>query len=66
MPSEVTLSEAQFIYKDMDEKSQKTWMFKKGTLVTIIKEYGDWVEVRDAEKRKGFVKKDVLVNKQQK
>jgi curli production assembly/transport component CsgG len=63
--SEVTLSEAQFIYKDMDEKSQKTWMFKKGTLVTIIKEYGDWVEVRDAEKRKGFVKKDALVNKQQ-
>jgi hypothetical protein len=65
MPKEVTLSEAQYIYKDMNEKSQKTWMFKKGTLVMIVNEYGDWIEVRDAEKRKGFVKKDVLVNKQQ-
>jgi curli production assembly/transport component CsgG len=64
-PSEVTLSEAEFIYKEPNEKSQKTWMFKKGTQVTIVKGHGDWVEVRDANKRKGFVKKDVLVNKQQ-
>jgi curli production assembly/transport component CsgG len=65
LPSDVILSEAQFIYKEPNDKSQKTWMFKKGAQVTIVKEHGDWVEVRDAEKRKGFVKKDVLVNKQQ-
>lgn len=58
------LSEAQFIYKEPNEKSQKSWMFKKGTHITIVAVQGDWVEVRDAEKRKGFVKKDVLVNKQ--
>jgi curli production assembly/transport component CsgG len=64
-PSEATLSEAQYIYKEPNEKSQKTWMFKKGAQVSIISSNGDWVEVRDAEKRKGFVKKDVLFNKQQ-
>jgi len=64
-PSEVTLSEAQFIYKEPNEKSQKTWQFKKGTRVLIVGNNNDWVEVRDAEQRKGFVKKEVLVNKQQ-
>jgi len=64
LPSNITLSEAQFIYKEMDDTSQKTWQFKKGAQVTIVKEHGDWVEVRDAEKRKGFVKRGVLVNKQ--
>jgi curli production assembly/transport component CsgG len=64
-PNEATLSEAQYIYKEPNEKSQKTWMFKKGAQVSIISSNGDWVEVRDAEKRKGFVKKDVLFNKQQ-
>ena len=64
LPSNITLSEAQFIYKEMDDKSQKTWQFKKGAQVTVVEEHGDWVEVRDAEKRKGFVKRGVLVNKQ--
>lgn len=65
LPNEATLSEAQYIYKEPNEQSQKTWMFKKGTQVFIISSQGDWVQVRDAEKRKGFVKKDVLINKQQ-
>jgi SH3-like domain-containing protein len=65
LPSEVTLTEAQYIYKEPNEKSQKTWMFKKGTQVTIVKEHSDWVGVRDAQGRKGFVKKDILDNKQQ-
>jgi len=64
LPSEITLSEATFIYKEPNEQSQKTWQFKKGTLVTIVGSLDDWIEVRDAEKRRGFVKKDVLVNKQ--
>jgi curli production assembly/transport component CsgG len=64
-PSEMILTEAQYIYKEPNEKSQKTWMFKKGTSVQIVSNQGDWVEVRDAEKRKGFVNKKVLVNKQQ-
>ena len=65
LPSEATLSEAQYVYKEPDEKSQKTWQFKKGTVVTIVRAEGDWIEVRDVEKRKGFIKKNVLIGKQQ-
>ena len=65
LPSEVVLKEAQYIYKDRDEKSTKIWQFKKGTVVTIVGSENDWIEVRDAEKRKGFIKKDVLIGKQQ-
>jgi hypothetical protein len=65
LPNEVVLKEAQYIYKERDEKSTKIWQFKKGTLVTIVGSENDWIEVRDAEKRKGFIKKDVLIGKQQ-
>jgi len=65
LPTQVVLKEAQFIYKEMDEKSTKIWQFKKGTTILIVGSEGEWVEVRDAEKRKGFVKKDVLFGKQQ-
>jgi curli production assembly/transport component CsgG len=65
LPSEMILSEDSFIYKEPNDKSQKTWQFKKGTPVLIIGQEGGWILVRDAEKRRGFVKKDVLVNKQQ-
>jgi curli production assembly/transport component CsgG len=64
LSGEVVLKDAQFIYKEPNEKSQKTWMFKENTKVLIVEVQGDWVLVRDAEKRRGFVKKDVLVNKQ--
>jgi uncharacterized protein YgiM (DUF1202 family) len=57
------LKEASYIYKEPDLTSQKTWQFKKGALVTIIGQEGDWVAVSDSQKRKGFVNKDVLVNK---
>lgn len=63
LPSEAVLKEAQYIYKEPNEKSQKTWMFKKGSSVTVIGSSGEWVEVRDAEKRKGFVKENVLIGK---
>jgi SH3-like domain-containing protein len=65
MPIEIVLKEAEFIYKEPNEKSTKVWQFKKGTTVFIGNSEGDWIEVRDADKRKGFVKKDVLFNKQQ-
>lgn len=59
-PTEVTLAEAQYIYKEPNEKSQKTWMFKKGSKVSIVSSTGDWSEVRDSSKRGGFVKNSVL------
>jgi curli production assembly/transport component CsgG len=65
LPSEMIFKEASYVYKEPNEKSQKTWQFKKGTLVTIVGSEGDWIEVRDAEKRKGFVNKNVLGDKQQ-
>lgn len=63
LPTEVILKEAQFIYKEPNEKSQKTWQFKPNTQVSIIGSEGEWVQVQDVEKRKGFVKKEV-VNRQ--
>ena len=60
------LKEDAYVYKEADEKSQRTWLLKKGTELTIISPGPEgWHLVRDAEKRKGFVKQDVLTNKQQ-
>ena len=61
----MVLNELAYIYKEPNDKSQKTWQFPKGTLVTVVNTLGDWVEVRDAQQRKGFVNKKTLVNKQQ-
>jgi curli production assembly/transport component CsgG len=59
------LKEDAFVYKEANEKSQRTWQLKKGTELTIISPGPEgWHLVRDAEKRKGFVKQDVLTNKQ--
>ena len=61
-----TLKEDAYLYKEADDKSQRTWQLKKGTELTIISPGPEgWHLVRDAEKRKGFVKQDVLTNKQQ-
>jgi len=60
------LKEDAYLYKEANEKSQRTWLLKKGTELTIISPGPEgWHLVRDAEKRKGFVKQDVLTNKQQ-
>jgi curli production assembly/transport component CsgG len=60
------LKEDAYLYKEADEKSQKTWQLKKGTELTIISPGPEgWHLVRDAERRKGFVKQDVLINKPQ-
>jgi curli production assembly/transport component CsgG len=59
------LKEDAYLYKEANEKSQRTWQLKKGTELTIISPGPEgWHLVRDAEKRKGFVKQDVLINKQ--
>jgi len=60
------LKEDAFVYKEADDKSQRTWQLKKGTELTIISPGPEgWHLVRDAEKRKGYVKQDVLANKPQ-
>jgi hypothetical protein len=60
------LKEDAYLHKEADDKSQKTWQLKKGTELIIISPGPEgWHLVRDAEKRKGFVKQDALTNKPQ-
>ena len=63
LSGEMILKEAAYIYKETNLTSQKTWMFKKGALVTIIGQKGEWIEVKDSQNRKGFVKQDALISK---
>jgi curli production assembly/transport component CsgG len=58
------LKEDSYVYKEANEKSQRTWLLKKGTELTIIAPGPEgWHKVSDSEKRSGFVKQDVLVDK---
>jgi hypothetical protein len=58
------LKEDSYVYKEANEKSQRTWLLKKGTELYIITPGPEgWHQVRDATKRSGFVKQEVLVNK---
>jgi curli production assembly/transport component CsgG len=51
------LKEAEFIYKEPDDKSQKTWQFKKGAVVNVVQPSSEgWVRVVDGEKRGGWIK----------
>jgi len=60
------LKEDAYLYKEANDKSQRTWLLKKGTELIIISPGPElWHLVRDADMRKGFVKQDVLTNKQQ-
>ena len=55
------LKEAEFIYKEPTDKSQKTWMFKKGAVVDIVQPGSDgWVRVTDSEKRGGWIRLEQL------
>lgn len=55
------LNQDAFVYKEANEQSQRTWLLKKGTKLSIISPGPDgWHFVQDEEKRKGFVKADML------
>lgn len=55
------LKQDSFVYKEPDEKSQRTWLLKKGTEFNTISPGPEgWYYVVDAEKRKGYVRTDVL------
>ena len=56
-----TLKEAEFIYKEPNDKSQKTWMFKKGSVVNVVQPGSEgWVRVRDNELRGGWIRIEKL------
>jgi SH3-like domain-containing protein len=51
------LKEAEFIYKEPNDKSQKTWMFKNGAIVNVVQPGSEgWVRVTDSEKRGGWIR----------
>jgi len=55
------LKEDSFIYKESNEKSQRTWQLKKGTVVDV-REVGSegWLRVTDSELRGGWVREEQL------
>ena len=57
------LKEDSYVYKEPNEKSQRTWLLKKGVELTILSPGPEgWCFVVDAEKRKGFVMETLLTN----
>ena len=55
------LKEAEYIYKEPDEKSQKTWQFKKGTIINVIQPGSeDWFRITDSESRGGWIRREKL------
>jgi curli production assembly/transport component CsgG len=55
------LKEAEFIYKESNDSSQRTWQFKKGTVIDIKQPGSDgWVRVSDSESRGGWIRLEKL------
>ena len=58
------LKEDSYVYREANENSQRTWLLKKGTELTIVTPGPEgWHRVTDSAKRSGFVKQDVLISK---
>jgi curli production assembly/transport component CsgG len=56
----VYLKDTSYIFKEPNDKSQKTWQLKKGTEFTVVSITGEWVQVINSEKRGGYVNRAVL------
>jgi hypothetical protein len=57
------LSLDSFVYLEANEKSQRTWLLKRGTKLTILSPGPEgWHFVKDDENRKGYVKSNVLLD----
>jgi curli production assembly/transport component CsgG len=55
------LREASYIYKTPDERSQRTWMLKENTELTVTPAADGWAAVVDRDGRRGYVKSDRLI-----
>jgi hypothetical protein len=55
------LREASYIYREPDERSQRTWMLKENTELTVTPGRDGWVAVQDSAGRRGWVKSDRLM-----
>jgi curli production assembly/transport component CsgG len=54
------LKETSFIYREKDEKSQKTWQFVTGTELTLVTRENEWIQVKDSQGRGGWVTQGVV------
>jgi curli production assembly/transport component CsgG len=61
-PKTMKLREASYVYKEPDERSQRTWMLKENTELIVTPSTNSWVAVQDLAGRKGWVKSDRLIN----
>jgi curli production assembly/transport component CsgG len=61
-PKTMKLREASYIYREPNESSQRTWMLKENTELTVAPGPNGWVAVQDLAGRKGWVKSDRLIN----
>jgi curli production assembly/transport component CsgG len=52
-----------YIYKETNEKSQRTWWLKANTELKVTPAEGDWVAVVAGDGKRGFVKRSSLVAK---
>ena len=55
------LREASYIYREPDERSQRTWMLKENTELTVTLGQNGWVAVQDSAGRRGWIKTDRLI-----
>jgi curli production assembly/transport component CsgG len=55
------LREASYIYREPDERSQRTWMLKENAELTVTSGQNGWVTVQDSAGRRGWVKNDRLI-----
>jgi curli production assembly/transport component CsgG len=55
------LREVSYVYKEPDERSQRTWMLKENTELNIAPGPDGWVAVQDSAGRRGWVKSDRLI-----
>jgi curli production assembly/transport component CsgG len=51
----VYLKETSFIYREKNEKSQRTWQFVAGTELTLVTRENEWTQVKDSQGRGGWV-----------
>jgi hypothetical protein len=61
--SKMYLATDSYIYKEPNEKSQRTWMLKANTEMKVSPAEGDWVAVVAGDGKRGFVKQSSLVAK---
>jgi hypothetical protein len=62
-PTAVTvmkLREASYVFKEPNERSQRTWMLKENTELAVTPGQDGWVAVQDSAGRRGWVKNDRL------